>query len=71
MLYMPSLSASTAIIGEVKLTPCDIEAILLAIVANVALDEVATPLPVIAFAINVLPLLTDVFKLSISVDALH
>jgi len=36
--------------------------ILLAIVANVSLDEVATPLSVIAFAINILPLLTDVFK---------
>ena len=47
------------------------ELILLAIVANVALDEVVTPLPVIAFAINVLPLLTEDFKLLISLAALH
>ena len=47
------------------------ELILLAIVANVSLDEVATPLSVIAFAIKILPLLTEDFKLDISEDALH
>lgn len=48
-----------------------IEVILDAIVANDALDEVVTPLPVMAFAINTLPSLTDVFKELISDAALH
>ena len=48
-----------------------IEVILDAIVANDALDEVVTPLPVMAFAINTLPSLTDDFKELISDAALH
>ena len=47
---------------------CDI---LLANVANESFCEAETPLPVIAFATCCLPLLTEDFKLSISVDALH
>ena len=51
--------------------PTGILPILLAIVWKVASDAVLTPLPVIALAISDFPLLTDVFKELISLDALH
>ena len=44
---------------------------LLAIVEKLAVDEVLTPLPVIALAICAFPLLTEDFKEFISEDALH